>query len=230
MAAAVTNLVPAYIVHRRPFSESSFVLEVFTAEYGRVGLLAKGARKRSGRGTGGVQPFQQLLVSWRGRGELPTLTSVEANRVALSLARKNLVSGLYVNELLLRLLHRHDPHPDLWHPYIRTLDNLVTATNPESTLRCFEMHLLSAIGYGLELSVDAQQNPIRDDCSYYYDGELGARVDNGPHAVSGAMLLALAREELNSPELLRDAKRLMRRLLHRRLDGKPLVSRSLMRP
>ena len=228
MRSVADSLAPAFVLHRRPYSETSLILEVFTAEHGRVGLLAKGARRRNNKGAGALQPFQTLLVSWRGRGELPTLTRVEPDGHAQSLSGNNLVSGFYINELLMRLLERHDPHPELWNPYQQTVARLTVDNNPEPALRYFEKHLLAAIGYGLELTVDSQGHPIATGQSYLYDPERGARADDGPDAISGATLLALEHETLDTTTLP-EAKRLMRRLLHRRLDGKPLVSRTLLR-
>ncbi len=106
-------LEPAYVLHHRPYRDSSLILDVLSAAYGRVALVARGARRPKSRLHGVLQPFQPLLASWSLRGEMGTLTAAEA-RAGGGLRGRALISGFYVNELLLRLLHRHDPHPQLF--------------------------------------------------------------------------------------------------------------------
>jgi DNA repair protein RecO (recombination protein O) len=119
MAGMRVNLQPAYILHSRPYRDSSVILEVFTPEHGRISALARGARRKSRGGSAAalLQLFTPLLLSFSGRGELKTLTAREAAGTAVSLRGDRLYSGLYVNELLVRLLHRYDPHPQLFVAY-----------------------------------------------------------------------------------------------------------------
>ena len=120
------NLQPAYVLHSRPYRDSSALLEVLTPEHGRISLVARGVRNRSRRGSGAaqLQPFVPLLLSFTGRGELKTLTAKETVGAAISLRGERMFSGLYINELLVRLLHRHDPHPQLFALYGQTLEAL----------------------------------------------------------------------------------------------------------
>ena len=224
------DLVPAVILHRRPYSETSFILEVLTQHEGRIGLMARGERKRSARGQGATQLFQPLRLSWRGRGELPTMSACEPAGAAFTLHGKQLISGLYVNELLVRLLQRGDPHVELWPIYLVTLQRLEQADNCEAALRVFEKRLLAAIGYGLELRLEAySERPVNNDITYRYNPEAGPVAALGRGTVHGDTLAALDAEELTDVRQLREAKLLMRELLNTRLDGRPLNSRRLIR-
>jgi DNA repair protein RecO (recombination protein O) len=225
---------PAFILHSRHFSETSLILEVFTRDHGRVGLMAKGARRPGNRARSLFNPFQPLLVSWIGRGELPILTDVESGGDIGGIDGPMIYCGFYLNELLVRLLHRHDPHDALFGAYHGALVALGSAAIPEIVLRLFEKRLLAEVGYGLVLDHDISDHaPIMPDALYEYALERGpARVAQAQAPVRGvrvhgASLLALAAESLDTPVALRDAKVLMRAALARHLGGKPLHSRRL---
>lgn len=237
-------LEPAYVLHHRPYRDSSLILDVLTAAHGRIALVARGARRPKSRLHGVLQPFQPLLASWSLRGEMGTLTAAEA-RDGGGLHGRVLISGFYVNELLLRLLHRHDPHPRLFAAYEAVLRGLAGAapeTGGQAALRLFEMALLRETGYGLVLDHEAAGGaPIRADAVYYYYPERGpvredamaVAEDSGartrPVRLHGGSLLALARGELHETLHLHEAKRLMRVILDGRLGGRPLASRGLFR-
>jgi DNA repair protein RecO (recombination protein O) len=226
---------PGFVLHARDYSETSLILEVFTVRHGRAGLLAKGARRPSSRVRGLLKPFQPLRLSWTGRGELPVLTGAEPDGEAPALAGQSLYCGFYLNELLVRLLHRHDPHEALYGAYRDALGALTDIAHAEVALRLFEKRLLGEMGYGLVLDREVATNaPIDAEAWYDYVPERGpVRL---PHpelgraqgiVVRGATLAALAREALTEHETLRETKRLMRALLARHLGDKPLHSRKL---
>jgi DNA repair protein RecO (recombination protein O) len=224
-----------FVLHGRDYSETSLIIEAFTPRHGRLGLLAKGARRPSSPFRGLLEPFQPLLLSWTGRGELPILTTAEADGDALLSTGPVLYCGFYLNELLVRLLHRHDPHEGLYTAYREALTALSHHATTESVLRQFEMTLLGEIGYGLVLDRDVGDNtPIDAGAWYDYVPERGPIRLVNPNlgraqgiVVRGASLTALARNELNEPETLRETKRLMRLVLARYLGDKPLHSRKL---
>ena len=147
-------LEPAYVLHHRPYRDSSLLLEMLTSGYGRVALIARGARRPKSHLHGLLQPFQPLFASWSMRGELGTLTAVEGRDGAGPRGR-TLISGFYMNELLMRLLHRHDPHPQLFAVYESALRGLAVTGLPASAeqtvLRMYELTLLRELGYGLVL-------------------------------------------------------------------------------
>jgi DNA repair protein RecO (recombination protein O) len=227
-------LQPAYILHRKPYRDTSLLLEAFTPEYGRIGLVARGARGRRSSQQAILQPFQPLLLSWSGRGELFTLTSAESDGIALGLAGDAVLSGFYINELIMRLLPRHDPHAVLYANYRNTLEQMHDDVAREWLLRLFERDLLQELGYALLLTHDAQSGEaLQPDAVYCYYPEYGPQRlhDEQPDclAVLGSTLLALDSGECTEQRCLREAKRLMRTVLQRYLGNRPLASRELFK-
>src|SRR5215472_17488080 len=148
------QLARAYVLHQRPFRDTSLIVEAFARDYGRLTLFAHGARGPRSRFTA-LQPFRPLLLSWSGRGEAPALAAAESAEAPPALAATQLLSGFYLNELLLKLLTRGDPHPELFDLYEATLAELRSAATAEAALRLFEARLLGFIGYGLNLAAEA---------------------------------------------------------------------------
>ncbi len=226
---------PGFVLHSRHYSETSLLLEVFSSRYGRLGLLAKGARRPGSRVRGLLKPFQALFLSWSGRGELAVLTAAEPDGETSVFGGHALYCGFYLNELLMRLLHRHDPHEALYGVYREALAALTGATHKEAVLRLFEKRLLGEIGYGLVLDHDVADNtPIEPDAWYDYIPERGPVRLAHPQlgrpqgiVVRGTSLMALANNALAEPDMLREIKRLMRAVLARYLGDKPIHSRKL---
>lgn len=226
--------VAGYVLHQRPYRESSALLEIFTRTHGRVGLVARGVRSARSTRRGDLQPFRQLQFSWHSRGELGTLTTVETDGRIGDLQGKSLYSAFYLNELLMRLMARHDPHPELFAAYSASLQALANGDEVEVVLRQFEIQLLQELGYGLQLEYDTETGEaLAEDARYDYHLESGpVRAEanmSGGFLFRGASLLAMARGELNAPGVLPDAKRLMRAALKLYLGDKPLKSRELFR-
>ncbi len=224
----------AFVLHRYPYGETSVLLEILTAGCGRVGLVARGVR-RFGKAFGGahLRPFQPLLLTWSARGELGTLARAEAPEAAIDLNGNAVWCAFYVNELVLRLLHRHEAHDELYRAYDQALRALAHDPCHEAVLRVFEKRLLAALGYGLELACEAHSGePISAHGHYRYmpdEGPVVSEATDAGRPVSGATLLALARECLTEPEQLREAKALLRDALARLLGDKPLYTRRLFR-
>lgn len=224
-------MVPAYVLHRRAWSETSLIVELFTQHQGRFGALARGARRATRRSRPPLQPLQPLMVEWGGRGELQTLKQWELLSAGPQLTGDRLVSALYMNELLYRLTQRNDAHPELWQPYRDTLDCLGNASlMVDVTLRRFEMHLLAAVGYAVDLRYEADgERSIAPDRYYLYDPERGAMRTATGAGYSGACLLALAEDRLESEQHRAQARQLMRQVIDFRLEGRPLKSRQMFR-
>lgn len=230
------QLQPAYILHSRPYRDSSLILETFTAEHGRISLIAKGARRRAKGGSSAalLQAFTPLLLSFSGRSEMKTLTQVESAGAPMALRAQQLYSAMYVNELLMRLLHRHDPHPRLFAAYGKTLQDLVAAPAFEPVLRCFELGLLDELGYGFSLEYEGLSGePI--DAQHWYRFhpdhglvEVAPGADPSQPAFKGGDLLAMARGEFAGEARLA-ARRLLRLALALYLGDTPLKSRELFR-
>ena len=227
------NLHPGFILHRRPYRETSLLLDVFSRDHGRVGLIAKGAKRKYFKAAGLLQPFQRLQLAWSGKSELMTLTTVESDTVAYALKNGELIAGFYLNELIIRMLHQHEAHPELFSIYDVTLSTLAHADKSvQEALRIFEKHLLKSIGYGLVLDHDVQSGcAVETDCEYYYQAEQGP-TQNIPSTsdyiqISGKTLSAIDKECLDTERSLLEAKRLMRYALQRHLGTRPLASKKL---
>ena len=227
------ELEPAFVLRARPYRETSLIVEAFSRGYGRLALVARGARRPRSRLRGLLQPFIPLVLSWQGRGELATLTGAEPeDRGAMPLAGSAGIVGLYLNELLLRFVHRHDPEPTLFDHYRAALAQVAHRNNPEPALRIFEKRLLEAVGYALELENDVDTGrAIQPDGLYRYNAKSGPTLQANRTAtgvcVNGSTLIALAREQLTEPGALKEAKLLMRAIIDEHCGGRPLESRKL---
>jgi DNA repair protein RecO (recombination protein O) len=229
------ELARAYLLHQRPYRETSALLEVFSEDHGRLGLVARGARATRSKQRGDLQLFRPLRLSWQARGELGTLTGMEADGAAGRLRGAALYSAFYLNELLMRLLVRHDPHPELFAVYHHSLQLLAVEEDVEPVLRRFEMRLLQEAGYALALDCDVTNGAaVQADKLYDYHLEAGpvmvTAAGAGGFLFTGASLLAMARYDFGDPGVLQDAKRLLRAALKLYLGDKPLKSREMFRP
>lgn len=223
---------PAFIVHARAYRESSLLLECLTPEHGRVGLIARGVRRERTRTPRGLlQPLQPLRVDWIARGELGTLTGVEAAGAPPPLRGEALLAAIYLNELVLRLIGRGDPQVALFETYAACLTRLGGGAPVSWTLRRFERDLLAHAGYALVLEVRGDDgSAIEAAADYIYDPEAGATPWHGqPGAVrvSGASLLALAEDRVPSADGLEQLRRLMRTVIRHHLGGGALNAWSM---
>lgn len=226
------ELQPAFILHQRPFRDTSALLEVFSREHGRIGLVARGVRGPRSRLRGVLQPFRPLLLSWQQRGELGTLTAAELEGAAgvTPAGGDALLALYYLNELLLRLTGRMDPHRALYAEYAATVATLLAGAPVAPRLRRFEVRLLDELGYGLDLRRDATGDPVTPESSYRFDPAQGLFPcpEGASGAFPGAVLLALADDGLEGPAALAAARRLLRAALDAHLDGRPLKTRELL--
>ncbi|MEE4174751.1 MAG: DNA repair protein RecO [Xanthomonadales bacterium] len=228
------QLQPAYVLHSRPFRESSQLLELLTRDFGRVGAVARGARGARSRWRGVLQPFRPLLVSFSRRSELATLTAADQVAAPPALSGEALYCGLYVNELTLRLLLRDDPHAEVFEQYRETLGALVGGEALQSALRLYEKQLLDATGFGLILDREAgSETPLDPQARYDYQPDRGpVRVADSARArdgvLAGHVLLALDAGHVD-PADWSSLRALMRRVLKRQLGDRPLASEALFR-
>ena len=226
-------LEDGFVLHQRPYRNSSQLLDCVTARHGRVGLVARGSRSSAHPRRALLQPFVPLKLSWIRRGDLGRLTNVEADGPSWSLEGQRLLAGFYANELLLRLLARGDPNGDAFSCYSRCLAQLAEAASVARTLRIFELELLQALGYGLELDGDSTSGePLRADASYVYELELGIRradiADSDADLYPGRDLILLRERTLDDDGSLRTAQRLLGRALKSHLGDRPLKSRLVL--
>ena len=224
----------AFVLHSYPFRETSLVLEVFSRQHGRVPLVARGARRPRSALRGLLMGFQPLLLSWFGKHELRTLHSAEWQGGQPQLQGTALLCGFYLNELLLNLMARDDPHQSLFDYYQQTLRRLAQEQDHALTLRCFEKHMLQELGYALSLETEAESGkPIVPEKTYRYILERGAVMESVDATqglpVLGKTLLDMAADDYRDLNSARQGKQLMRMLLDHHLAGKTLHTRELMR-
>ncbi|MCG6872208.1 MAG: DNA repair protein RecO [Gammaproteobacteria bacterium] len=220
------------ILHSYSYRETSLVAEVFTLSHGRLSVIAKGAKRPRSAFRGMLRPFWLLDLAWSGRSDLVTLTRADPLGPRFGVEGEGLLCGFYVNELIVRLLHRFDPHEALFQRYVNTLEELAAGQAPrEAVLRGFEKHLLRELGYALVLDRDESGQSIRAGEHYRYLADRGAiAVDaSAAGSIRGASLLALEQEDWQDPACLQEVKSLMRRMIDVRLEGRPLQSRRLVR-
>ena len=230
-----------YVLHTYPYKETSLIVEAFTRNFGRVALLARGARRPRSAMRGVLLSFHPLRLGWSASAELGNLISAEWSGALQPLSGRGLMCGFYLNELLLKLLAREDPHPSLFEDYAAALQALVTepAGAPQAAvLRRFEVRLLAAMGYAMQLTRDVDNASIDPVRMYNYAPDRGPRLvvahvarEPGAHprVVRGSTLLALAAGSFPDAESAADAKRLMRDVLDHHLDERRIVSRRVVR-
>ena len=214
------TLTPGFVLHARPFRETSRVLELATRDAGRLAVLARGR-------SGGLRPFVLLDLAWRGRGELPSLTTGEERR-AYPLSGRRMICALYLNELVLKLIPRDAPAGELVTILEQAYGGLLGDGRPEDTLRVAEWSLLSLLDSGLE---HLGGGDFSEDCHYRYRPEegLSETVDErAPGAVSGAVLRALATGSGLPDNAHRAARDFMRRLIDDHLEGREVLTRRLL--
>ena len=218
---------PAYLLHRRPYRDTSLLVDVFTEPYGRLTVIAKGARRPKSPFRASLQLFQPLLLQAQGHGELATLYKADIAQPLPPLPADRLAWGFYLNELLYHLLKRNDQAPEIFQQYHRLIHTLALQTSTATDLRYFELHLLTHLGYGLPLS------DIEADGHYLYDVDQGFTASRLPadqrNVHAGEDLQALANEALTTPEQQKTAKAILRQALQHLLGNKTLKSRDMLR-
>jgi DNA repair protein RecO (recombination protein O) len=240
-----------YVLHSYPYRETSLILQAWTEKHGRMGLVAKGARRPRSAHRSLLVPFQPLVLDWFGRGELRTLKAAEPAAPATPLGGQSLLSAFYLNELLLKLTHRDDPHEGLFIAYDEAIAALrrISATPPvvaearaaapasiEVVLRRFELRMLQELGYAVELSREAGSGePIDPGREYWYVVERGPVAAQGGDARADAVRLRglthidLERGRFEDAATVAQAKQLMRLLINHSLNGQELATRALVR-
>jgi len=224
---------PAYVLHSRPYRETSLLLECLTRDHGRLGVVARGVRSQRGRlQRSQLEPFQPLALDLQLRGELATLRNAESTAAPFRLPGDAGLAGLYVNELVVRLTERQDPHPELYDTYAQTLARMAACDSLAWQLRRFERDLLAALGYALQLEADADTGePLQPEVLYAYRPEHGAVrcSPNEPHAMRGDVLLALLEDRVPDTQGLHALRGTMRELIRFHLGGVELRAWRVLR-
>lgn len=225
---------PGFVLHSYPYKETSLIIDMFSRDHGRVALIAKGAKRPHSALRGVLQTFQPLSVSWSGKSELRTLTGADWVGGMLPLEKTALLCGFYLNELLVKLLARDDPHPHLFDHYVAALNQLAHAEPAPIVLRKFERALLKETGVAADLTICTSTRLAVDATQQYVvDPERGARLerasDTGPGPrVCGKTLLDMERGDYSDSATQNQSKQLMRFLLAHHLGGAPLNTRQIL--
>ncbi|KAF1005762.1 MAG: DNA repair protein RecO [Luteibacter sp.] len=224
---------PAFVLHARPYRETSLLVECLSCYHGRLGVVARGVRRERARlQRAQLEPFQRLELDLMLKGELATLRDAEPVGPVMRLTGDAGMAGLYLNELVVRLTGRQDPNPTLFGQYERTLRRIADAEPLAWTLRRFERDMLDSLGYALQLDIDAGSGePLDPSRSYYYDPEAGATPGRAgdPHGLRGADLLALAADEAPDTAGLAALRRMMRQVISFHLGGGELKAWRVLR-
>lgn len=237
------ELQRSYVIHTRPYRDTSLLIELLTENHGRMSLLAKGARQSKSRQRQLLQPFAPLAVSWQGKSRLKTLVDVESGGESFSLKSRALYSAMYANELLYYLLLNEDPFSNIFGLYESLLHNLIRYKTLEIPLRIFEFSLLDNLGYGIDFGTDiTTESPVEETVYYHFFPDRGFFSENkNPQnkknlsnwkessgvKFSGYHLQAIARKDFQSEDVLCTAKKIARLALQAHLQGKKLKSREL---
>ncbi|HEV7816822.1 MAG TPA: DNA repair protein RecO, partial [Janthinobacterium sp.] len=223
---------PGFVLHSYPYKETSLIVDMFTRDHGRIGVVAKGAKRPLSKLRGVLQTFQPLSASWSGRSELRTLIDAEWVGGMLPLERTALLCGFYLNELLVKLLARDDPHPALFDHYVATLNQLAHGEPAPIVLRKFERALLKETGVAADLTrCTATRQAVDPQAQYVVDPERGPRPERAGDTwpgVSGKTLLDMEREDYADAATQGQSKQLMRFLLAHHLGGAPLNTRQIL--
>lgn len=228
MNDAVVQLQPAFILQHKNYRETSLIMDVLTRDFGIVSILAKGVRKKKSKTAGILLAFTALKLSYMGKNELKILIHVELDSFINKLQSVSLYCGFYINELISCLLHKNDPHPEVFDEYKYRLILLADSKKIEENLRFFELNLIQYIGYGIQLTVDAYSDtPVHPLKKYCFSGEAGI-IESDKGYIYGETLYTLeARNSLNK-QALYEAKQLMRQVIDFQLEGKKLKSRVVL--
>lgn len=223
---------PAFVLHSYPYKETSLIVEVFSRDYGRVPLIAKGAKRPHSQLRGVLQTFQPLQLGWTGKSEVRTLMTAEWVGGLRPLERSALLCGFYLNELMVKLLARDDPHPVLFDHYVSALNQLAHDEPAAIVLRQFELVLLKETGVAASLAtVVASGDAVEPDLLYVIDPERGPREaqasDMAP-VVHGKTLLDMEAGDYTDATTQQQSKFLMRFLLSYHLNGAPLNTRQIL--
>ena len=218
----------AYLLHRRPFSDSQVMLDMLVEGVGQLRMLARVSGRQATKHKAQLQPFQSLLVQYSGKSDLKYINRFEPHGRQTMLQGTELYCGFYMNELTNRIVPINEPMESVYHLYKQHLDELSCTKNLQAVLRSYEFQLLEMLGYGVDFSVDAEGDEINDAANYQYFAEYGFLLHDDPRSgFSGKQLNAIASHDFSAPDVLYMAKQLSRYLLKPLLGKKPLKSREL---
>jgi DNA repair protein RecO (recombination protein O) len=223
---------PGFVLHSYAWRETSLIIDLLTRDFGRIALVARGAKRPTSQFRGILMPFSPLALSWSGRSELKTLVRAEWQGGLAPLRGDGLLAAFYLNELLVRLLPRADAHPGLFASYVQSLAALARQDEGrDRVLRCFELDLLRDLGVAPSFQRCSDGEAVEPHAWYCVDLQRGLQPSHDPgdpDRISGATAMALARRDLSDRSTLESAQALLRRLIGYHLEGRPLNARRVL--
>jgi len=223
---------PGFVLHDYPWRETSLIAEVYTRDYGRIALAARGAKRPTSQFRGLLAPFAPLALSWSGRGEVKSLVRIEWMGGLAPLRGDGLLAAFYLNELLVRLMPRADAHPALFAAYVQTLQELAREGGAHAAaLRSFELDLLRELGHAPALDRCVDGRPVQAQRWYRIDAQQGLIESHDsaqPDCFAGSSILALGRRDFSHPLAAGDSMRILRQLIGYHLNGQPLNTRRIL--
>jgi DNA repair protein RecO (recombination protein O) len=222
---------PGYVLHHRPFRDTSQILDILTRDHGKIAVVARGSRGSKSRLAGVLRPFLPLRVSWVAKSDLGTLTGAETGGPPVGMIGDAVFSAYYVNELLLHFLHRYDPQPEIFALYEEVVRALASTDNIAASLRSFELEFLSLLGYAVNLDPEfGSREALLPGQNYEYRMEQGpvSVQRTGPMVFNGEVLSGIGEQRFDNPDILRAANRLLREVIGFHLGGKELKSRKVL--
>lgn len=223
-----SDFYKAYLLHRRPYSDSQVMLDMLVEGVGQLRMLARVSGRQATKHKAQLQPFQSLLVHYNGKYDLKYINKFELYGNPLFLTGDKLYCGFYLNELTNRIVPINEPIDQVFQLYKTHLENLTSGTDMQAVLRSYEFQLLELLGYGVDFSFDADGEPIDDKQTYSYFAEVGFSVQHDTRSgFTGSQLNAIANHDFSQADVLYMAKQLSRYLLKPLLGNKPLKSREL---
>ena len=233
MTVTRVQLEPAFVLHQRPFRNTSQIVSCVTPNHGVVDLVARGSRRPTSQRRALLQPFVPLRVSWQTRGELGTLTAVEGSSHLTDLPANGVLAGFYANELVMCLVPRQQANEEVFSCYSQVIVDLAAVDAVGRSLRLFEYRLLAALGYAPNLEYEVESGrPVDPEARYRFEVERGpSRVGeaNAPGSVYGRELLSLQRCELNDQASIAAAKRILSGALRSQLGDRQLKSAAVLK-
>ena len=218
-----------FLLHQRSYGETSIIADVFTQKSGKISFIAKGAKKPKSKFFGYLVPFQKLKITYSGRSELKTLTSIDRDLASNSNTfSKVSYSLLYINELLMKLLPKDAKHEELFVLYDEFLKKINKNNNLEISLRHFELDLLDMLGYGFDYDSEIDSNePIEAELSYVFVSERGFRKSNSS-SFKGKDIVSIKKRKLEDVPL-KYLKEITTKAIGICLEGKDLTSRKIFK-
>ena len=223
---------PSWVLHQRPYRDTSSIIDIFSRDFGRISIVAKGSRSPKSKFRGLLRPFLPMNLSWYSGKNLGNLTDIEVTEKPYNLTGDSLLSAYYLNELIIKFLLKDDSQVEIYDLYSRTISSLIQARDIAPILRIFELEFLRLIGYGLNLNFEAgTEFPVKSNLFYEYKPDVGLVISESkdkPYVFGGADIKAINQRDFQSNKTIKTANKLLKSIITYHLDGRQLKTRKVL--